>query len=72
LDPLKEDLLEEFSTGGGGNIEVEGVLAVVDGVIGCWLPTGRSSSLATSLVVVVTDSASLATVDSRRKCRWRD
>ena len=62
-----EDLRDEASTGGGG-IGIAGVVAGVEGVIGCWLGGSGMSSFIISLVL---DSASLAAVDSRRKCLVR-
>lgn len=78
LEPLKEDRLDEdFSMGGGGNIDADGVLATeVAGVRGAavlllcrWLPDGISSA-SRSLTVVPTDSVSLA-VDSLRNILGR-
>jgi hypothetical protein len=62
-----EDLRDDTSNGGGG-IGMDGVVAGVEGVIGCWFGGSGISSLTTSLVL---DSASLAAVDSRRKCLVR-
>lgn len=69
LEPLKEDLRDEVSTDGGGNMEVE--LAGVEGVKGCWPEDNMISSLSLT-ASLVEDSASLAAVDSRRKCLERD
>ena len=62
-----EDLRDEASIGGGG-IGIDGMVAGVEGVIGCWFGGSGMSSFITSLVL---DSASLAAVDSRRKCLVR-
>jgi len=62
-----EDLRDDASNDGGG-IGIDGVVAGVEGVIGCWFGGGGTSSFMISLVL---DSASLAAVDSRRKCLVR-
>jgi hypothetical protein len=62
-----EDLRDSASNGGGG-IGINGVDAGVEGVIGCWFGSSGMSSFIISLVL---DSASLAAVDSRRKCLVR-
>jgi len=62
-----EDLRDDTSSGGGG-IGMDGMVAGVEGVIGCWLGGSGISSFMISLVL---DSASLAAVDSRRKCLIR-
>ena len=62
-----EDLRDDASNGGGG-IGINGVVAGVEGVIGCWFGGSGTSSFIISLVL---DSASLAAVDSRRKCLVR-
>lgn len=62
-----EDLRDDASNGGGG-MGMDGVVAGVEGVMGCWFGGSGISSFMISLVL---DSASLAAVDSRRKCLVR-
>lgn len=62
-----EDLRDDASTGGGG-MGINGVLTGVEGVIGCGIGSSGASSFIISLAL---DSASLAAVDSRRKCLVR-
>ena len=73
FEPLKDDLLEDgLSIGGGGNIEVDGVLATevagVKGVVSLFDPEVEGRSSFSRGISLATDSASL-TVDSRRNIR---
>lgn len=76
LDPLNEDRLDDVLSIGGGNMEVDGVLATdavgVSSAPPCWLPDpeATASSLRRSLTLVITDSVSLA-FDSLRNGRGR-